>query len=72
MQCAFDEAKKAFSREEVPVGAVIVDSVSGNIIATAHNEMVKRKDPTAHAELLVIQKACLIKGKGRQIGRAHV
>lgn len=65
MNRAITEAKKAFLEEEVPVGAVIVDIFSGKIIATAHNEMVKRKDPTAHAELLAIQRACLIKGKGR-------
>lgn len=65
MHCAFLEAEKAFSQEEVPVGAVIVESASGKIIATAHNEMVQRKDPTAHAELLAIQRACVVKGKGR-------
>ena len=65
MDCAFIEAEKAFLQEEVPVGAVIVDISSGEIIATAHNEMVQRKDPTAHAELLAIQRACLAKGKGR-------
>lgn len=65
MHCALLEAEKAFSQEEVPVGAVIVDSSSGDIIATAYNEMVKRKDPTAHAELLAIQRACVKKGKGR-------
>jgi tRNA(adenine34) deaminase len=65
MECAFSEAEKAFSQEEVPVGAVIVDSLSGKIIASAHNEMVTRKDPTAHAELLAIQQACLVKESGR-------
>ncbi len=65
MQCAFKEAEKAFSQEEVPVGAVIVDTQSAKIIASAHNEMVQRKDPTAHAELLAIQQACLKTGKGR-------
>ena len=65
MECAFREAEKAFFQGEVPVGAVIVDTTSGEIIATSHNEMVRRKDPTAHAELLVIQKACLTKGEGR-------
>ena len=42
-------------REEVPVGAVIVRE--GEVIAEAHNEMLHRGDPTAHAELLVIQRA---------------
>ena len=65
MECAFREAEKAFSQEEVPVGAVIVNAISGEIIATAHNEMVRRKDPTAHAELLAIQNACLTMGSSR-------
>lgn len=65
MECALSEAEKAFSYEEVPVGAVIIDSHSREIIATAHNEMVRRRDPTAHAELLAIQRACIKKGKSR-------
>ncbi len=65
MERAFNEAKKAFSQEEVPVGAVIVDTLSGKILAISHNEMRKRKNPTAHAEILAIQQACLIKGQGR-------
>ncbi|MBS0271362.1 MAG: nucleoside deaminase [Proteobacteria bacterium] len=64
MERAFKEAKRAFSKEEVPVGVVIVDA-TGTIIATAHNEMVQRKDPTAHAELLAIQQACRLNKKGR-------
>jgi tRNA(adenine34) deaminase len=64
MEHAIIEAKKAFSKEEVPVGVVIVDAF-GNIIASSHNQMVQRNDPTAHAELLAIQKACRIKGRGR-------
>lgn len=65
MHCAILEAEKAFFQEEVPVGAIIVDSISGEIIATTHNEMVGRKDPTAHAELLALQQACAVKGTGR-------
>ena len=42
-------------REEVPVGAVVVRD--GEILAEAHNEMIQRRDPTAHAELLAIQRA---------------
>lgn len=59
------EAEKAYALMEVPVGAIIVDSLSGEIIAAAHNEMERRNDPTAHAELLAIQQACLKKGRGR-------
>ena len=39
-----------------PFGAVIVDK-DGNIIARAHNEVIKTNDPTAHAEILAIRKA---------------
>ncbi|MBI2707053.1 MAG: nucleoside deaminase [Proteobacteria bacterium] len=62
---ALREAEKAFSHDEVPVGAVIVDALSGEIIASAHNEMETRHDSTAHAELLAIQQACTKKGRGR-------
>lgn len=65
MHCALNQAKEAFLQEEVPIGAVIVDSTTGEIIAEAHNEMEKQKDPTAHAELLAIRKACQEKGEGR-------
>lgn len=56
---ALKEAQKAYTRDEVPVGAVIVDAHTGDIVAMAHNEMRARKDPTAHAEILAIQRACL-------------
>lgn len=56
-------AKKAFMAEEVPVGAVIVHK--GTIIAEAHNETEARNDPTAHAELLCIQRAAKAIGDWR-------
>ena len=62
---ALHEAEHALTQDEVPVGAVIVEFKTGKIIAAAHNEMEKRKDSTAHAELLAIQQACLQKGQGR-------
>jgi tRNA(adenine34) deaminase len=49
-------AQKAAEREEVPVGAVIVDSY-GEILSSAHNEVEKRQDITAHAEMLALKKA---------------
>ena len=57
MDDALEEAAKALKRGEVPVGAVIVEA-SGNIIARAGNETRARLDPSAHAEVLVIRKAC--------------
>ncbi|MDZ4322742.1 MAG: deaminase, partial [Alphaproteobacteria bacterium] len=65
MDHAFCEAEKAFSEGEVPVGAAIIEASTGNLIATSHNEMTQRSDPTANAELLVIQKACQIQGLSR-------
>lgn len=55
MQEALKEAKKAYKKDEVPVGAVIV--LKNKIIARAHNLVKAKKDPTAHAEILAIKKA---------------
>lgn len=55
MREAFKEAVKAFERDEVPVGAVIVHK--NKIIARAHNQIVILKDPTAHAEMIAITQA---------------
>ena len=57
MDDALEEAAKALERGEVPVGAVIVEK-SGTIIARAGNETRERLDPSAHAEVLAIRKAC--------------
>lgn len=55
MKEALKEAKKAYDKLEVPVGAVIVKD--GKIIARAHNLKETKFDTTAHAEILAIQKA---------------
>ncbi len=52
---ALKEARKGAEKGEVPVGAVIV--LDGKIIARAHSLVRKKKDPTAHAEILAIRKA---------------
>ena len=57
MDDALEEAAEALERGEVPVGAVVVEA-SGNIIARAGNETRARLDPSAHAEVLAIRKAC--------------
>lgn len=57
MALAFRAAEAAQARGEVPVGAVIVDSATGEVLAQAGNETEARNDPTAHAEMLVIQAA---------------
>ncbi len=55
MNLALDQAKVAFLNGEVPIGAVIVQE--GEVIAFAHNEKEAKLDPTAHAEILAIQRA---------------
>ena len=58
MEEALAEARLACERDEVPVGAVVVDSRSGKIVATAHNRTEMDKDCTAHAEILALRAAC--------------
>ncbi len=55
MEAALRLARAASVREEVPVGAVVV--AEGDVLGEAHNETVQRRDPTAHAELLALQRA---------------
>ena len=55
MKEALKEAKKAYGKLEVPVGAIVVKD--GKIIARAHNLKETKKDTTKHAEILAIQKA---------------
>jgi tRNA(adenine34) deaminase len=55
MREALREAKKAFEKDEVPVGAVIV--YKNSIIAKAHNQIKMLNDPTAHAEMIAITQA---------------
>ncbi len=66
MKEALREAKKAFSGDEVPVGAVIVHK--GTIIAKAHNQIKLLKDSTAHAEMIAITQAANYLQNERLIG----
>lgn len=56
MDIAIKEAKKAYDKLEVPVGAVIVKD--GKVIAKGHNLKETKMDVTKHAEIIAIQKAC--------------
>lgn len=55
MREALKEAQKAFEKDEVPVGCVIVSD--GQIIARGYNQVEMLKDPTAHAEMLTLTSA---------------
>jgi tRNA(adenine34) deaminase len=56
MQLAIEQAVMAGQRNEVPIGAVIVDR-SGNMLAAAGNSCISDNDPAAHAEMLVLRTA---------------
>jgi tRNA(adenine34) deaminase len=56
MKMALKEAASAAERGEVPVGVVIVDSLSGDVLARAGNCTEANNDPTAHAEILAIRE----------------
>ena len=58
IQAGLKEAQKAFLEDEVPVGAIVFNTQTEEIIAKAHNKIVQSKDATAHAERLAISKAC--------------
>lgn len=57
MRRAMALARAAAEAGEVPVGAVVVDTASGAVIAAAHNRVEAERDPTAHAEILAIRAA---------------
>ncbi len=65
MTLALAEARAAGDRGEVPVGAVLIDSRSGAVLAQAGNRTETDRDPTAHAELLAIRAAAARLGTPR-------
>ncbi|MCS7266977.1 MAG: nucleoside deaminase [Geminicoccaceae bacterium] len=67
MALALAEAEAAAARGEVPVGAVIT-AADGRIVASAGNRVEELKDPTAHAEILVLRAAARLLGTPRLVG----
>ncbi|NMB26615.1 MAG: tRNA adenosine(34) deaminase TadA [Tissierellia bacterium] len=65
MRLALEEAYKAFSTYEVPIGAVIVHN--GKVIGKGYNKRETLKDPLAHAELIAIKEASNYLGGWRLI-----
>lgn len=63
MRLALEQARQAFTEEEVPVGAVIVRH--DRVIAAAHNQREQLSDPTAHAEMVAITQAAAEVGSWR-------
>ncbi|WP_246739491.1 nucleoside deaminase [Martelella sp. HB161492] len=69
MAIALNEARAAGERGEVPIGAVVVRD--GAVLAAAGNRTREKCDPTAHAEIEAIRKACAVAGSERLPG-AHL
>ncbi len=57
MQQALEEAEKAGMRGEVPVGAVLADVTTGEILARGSNRCIELNDPTGHAEIIALRRA---------------
>jgi tRNA(Arg) A34 adenosine deaminase TadA len=65
MALALSLARCAAARGEVPVGAVVVDGRTGEVLARRHNRTRLDTDPTAHAEMLAIRAAARKAGAAR-------
>ncbi len=67
MRRAMELAAIAEAKGDVPIGALVVN-LDGKIIAEAHNEREIRKDPTAHAEVIALQRASELEKQWRMTG----
>jgi tRNA(adenine34) deaminase len=61
MHLALEQAELAGARGEIPIGAIVVDE-TGAVIAAAGNSRDELTDPTAHAEVLALRAAALVRG----------
>ncbi|HXU99120.1 MAG TPA: tRNA adenosine(34) deaminase TadA [Caulobacteraceae bacterium] len=68
MRIALGLAQDGAARGETPIGAVIVDPASGEIIARAANSPIASHDPTAHAEILALRAAAAARANYRLTG----
>jgi tRNA(adenine34) deaminase len=65
---ALELARRAAAAGEVPVGAVIVDPATGEIVAEGANRPIAGHDPTAHAEIVALRAAAGLLGNYRLAG----
>ena len=68
MRIALEAAQAAADNGETPVGAVVVDPATGEVIATGANQPLGTHDPTAHAEIVALRAAALKRGNYRLTG----
>jgi tRNA(adenine34) deaminase len=68
MALALDEARAALEHGDVPIGAVVARTGTGEVISRRHNERELVGDPTAHAEILALRDASTVIGGWRLDG----
>ncbi|MFC0632611.1 tRNA adenosine(34) deaminase TadA [Brevundimonas balnearis] len=68
MRMALDLAQAAADAGEAPIGALIVDPASGEVVAEGSNAPIRDHDPTAHAEIVAIRRAAARLGNYRLTG----
>ena len=68
MRIALEKAQDAADRGEAPIGAVVIDPETGEVIAAAGNSPISLNDPTAHAEILALRAAAAKLGNYRLTG----
>ncbi len=71
MRLALEEGRRAPQHGDVPVGAVLLGP-EGRVVAADHNRREELRDPTAHAELLVLSRASRARGDWRLDGHTLV
>ena len=68
MRIALAAAQAAADAGETPVGAVVVDPTTGEVVATGANQPISVHDPTAHAEIVALREAARKRGNYRLTG----
>jgi tRNA(Arg) A34 adenosine deaminase TadA len=68
MRIALEEAQAAADLGEAPIGAVLADPATGEVVARAGNAPISSNDPTAHAEILVLRRAAAARKNYRLTG----
>jgi tRNA(adenine34) deaminase len=68
MRLALAEARAALATEDVPIGCVLVDDASGEVLATGRNVREAEQDPTGHAEVVALRAAARKRARWRLDG----
>ncbi len=68
MRIALDLAQAAAAAGEAPIGAVVIDPATGDVLGAAHNAPIGLSDPTAHAEIRALRQAAEKTGNYRLTG----